>query len=281
MYYVNPVFDDLNDKTLVRYFGTSFGGITIPKDCAIIGQYAFRERNNLTSVKFENDSQMRYISEGAFSGCTRLTSFVVPKNVEHIADNAFAGCTALAEVYNLSSLQISKGSQDNAYVAYYAKDVYTTLSAASKLVTEGNCIYYVSEGAKILLAADVTAASATIANDCTSIGQSAFRDCKNLTSVVIPEGVVRIEVSGFEHCDNLESVVIPKSVEFIGEEAFDFPESKMKAYYRGTADDWNAVTVDGRNSALDEHSRYYYSETAPTESGNYWHYVNNTPTIWA
>ena len=25
---------------------------------------------------------------------------------------------------------------------------------------------------------------------------------------------------------------------------------------------------------------YYYSETEPTTTGNYWHYVNGVPTIW-
>ena len=26
---------------------------------------------------------------------------------------------------------------------------------------------------------------------------------------------------------------------------------------------------------------YFYSEIEPTESGNYWHYVDGEPTIWA
>jgi hypothetical protein len=25
---------------------------------------------------------------------------------------------------------------------------------------------------------------------------------------------------------------------------------------------------------------YHYSESQPTTDGNYWHYVNGTPTIW-
>ena len=25
---------------------------------------------------------------------------------------------------------------------------------------------------------------------------------------------------------------------------------------------------------------YYYSDEKPTETGNYWHYVDDVPTIW-
>ena len=37
------------------------------------------------------------------------------------------------------------------------------------------------------------------------------------------------------------------------------------------------VTENGKEL---QKRRYYYSETAPTDSGNYWHYVNGVPTIW-
>ncbi len=34
------------------------------------------------------------------------------------------------------------------------------------------------------------------------------------------------------------------------------------------------------NSNLTSATRYYYSETTPTEAGNYWHYVDGVPTPW-
>ncbi|MDE5619661.1 MAG: leucine-rich repeat domain-containing protein [Ruminococcus sp.] len=42
----------------------------------------------------------------------------------------------------------------------------------------------------------------------TSIGGSAFYGCKNLISIIIPEGVTRIESSAFEGCENLTSIEI-------------------------------------------------------------------------
>ena len=39
------------------------------------------------------------------------------------------------------------------------------------------------------------------------------------------------------------------------------------------------VRLDGGSNTSFE--VFYYSETEPTESGNYWHYVNGTPVVWA
>ena len=55
----------------------------------------------------------------------------------------------------------------------------------------------------------------------TTIGDSAFYDCNNLTSVVIPNSVTTIGSSAFYGCNNLTSVVIPNSVTTIGSSAFD------------------------------------------------------------
>jgi hypothetical protein len=51
-------------------------------------------------------------------------------------------------------------------------------------------------------------------------------------------------------------------------------------YYGGAgAAAWNAVSIysDG-NAPLTNATRYYYSATY--QAGNYWHYVDGTPTKW-
>ena len=49
---------------------------------------------------------------------------------------------------------------------------------------------------------------------------SAFDDCENLRSVIIPDSVKVIGDSAFKGCQNLQSVTIPDSVEAIGTYAF-------------------------------------------------------------
>ena len=52
-------------------------------------------------------------------------------------------------------------------------------------------------------------------------------------------------------------------------------------HYEGTAEEWENIKVEIVNG--DENGElplYYYSETAPTEAGNYWRYVEGVPTAW-
>lgn len=54
----------------------------------------------------------------------------------------------------------------------------------------------------------------------TSIGNSAFYCCLDLTSVIIPSSVTNIGAGAFMYCSKLTSVIIPMSVTSIGDNAF-------------------------------------------------------------
>ena len=75
----------------------------------------------------------------------------------------------------------------------------------------------------------------------TSIGKSAFYNCKSLTSVVIPDGVISIGDAAFEDCENLVSVTIPNSVTRIGDNAFHgcSRSSSMRVYITDMTAWWN------------------------------------------
>ena len=59
-----------------------------------------------------------------------------------------------------------------------------------------------------------------IPDSVTCIGDSAFWDCRELTSVTIPDSVTSIRDSAFYNCRKLTSVMIPNSVMSIGPFAF-------------------------------------------------------------
>ena len=56
----------------------------------------------------------------------------------------------------------------------------------------------------------------------TSIGERAFEECYNLTSVIISEGITKIGVSAFASCYNMTRVEIPSTVTLIDPWAFAF-----------------------------------------------------------
>ena len=62
--------------------------------------------------------------------------------------------------------------------------------------------------------------SVTIPNSVTSIGECAFYDCSSLTSISIPNSVASIGDGAFYYCSGLTSVTIPNSVTSIGDYAF-------------------------------------------------------------
>ena len=79
----------------------------------------------------------------------------------------------------------------------------------------------------------------------------------------------------FSGCSGLASITIGNSVTSIGLSAFNGCTWLDKIYYQSTAEDWNKIDNDGDDGTLTSATRYYYSETKPTESGNYWHYNDN------
>ena len=61
----------------------------------------------------------------------------------------------------------------------------------------------------------------TIPESVTDIGEDIFSGCSSLTSVTIPEGVTRINTNVFSGCSSLTSVTIPNSVTSIESGAFE------------------------------------------------------------
>ena len=59
----------------------------------------------------------------------------------------------------------------------------------------------------------------------TSIGDFAFRGCRSLKSITIPDGVTSIKTGAFSGCTSLTSITIPDSVISIGDRAFKWCNS--------------------------------------------------------
>jgi hypothetical protein len=99
--------------------------------------------------------------------------------------------------------------------------------------------------------------------------------------VVIPDSVTTLVDYAFSGCSNIQSVVIGNDVTRIGQSAFYNCTALTSVYYKGEASEWSSVYVAGYNGKLLDATRYYYSETEPTTSGNYWHYdENGEVAVW-
>ena len=104
---------------------SSLVSIEIPFGVTTIGNSTFSGCNSLTSIVIPIG--ITTIGNYAFSGCSSLTSITIPESVISIGYYAFNICTNLKTIYNLSDLELSIGSTDNGYIAYYAKYIHTEL----------------------------------------------------------------------------------------------------------------------------------------------------------
>ena len=111
-----------------------------------------------------------------------------------------------------------------------------------------------------------------------AIGDFAFVNEQSITGVSIPEGVESIGSFAFYSCTYLESVVISESVKSISSFAFAECPRLNTVYYKGTGSQWSNIIIMG--SPISDVNRYFYSETAPTVKGNFWHYVDKMPVVW-
>ena len=159
-----------------------------------IGYGTFSGCSGLTSVVIPNS--VTSIGGSAFSRCSSLTSVVIPNSVTSIGDAAFSGCSSLTSVVIPNSVTSIGEDAFSRCSSLTSVDIPNSVTALGREVFRG--------------CSSLT--SVVISNSVTDIRDYAFNECSSLTSVVIPNSVTEIWAYAFSDCSSLTSVVIPSSV---------------------------------------------------------------------
>ena len=231
-----------NKVTITDCKESASGAITIPseidgKPVTSIGNGAFWGCTGLTSITIPNS--VTSIGGEAFRGCTGLTSITIPNSVTSIGDYAFYKCTGL------TSITIPNSVTSIGDLAFEDCTGLTSINVASDnnyYSSNNGVLFNKKKTALIRYPEGKSQTSYTIPNSVTRIGYGAFRGCTGLTSITIPNSVTSIASWAFDGCTGLTSINVASGNNYYSDnngvlfnkkktELIRYPEGKSQTSY--------------------------------------------------
>ncbi len=186
--------------------------IEVPTGVNIIGQYAFMNSKFTNVYLPEGIQEIRY---GAFAW-TQISEINLPASLTSILGNPFLYCQHLATI-TVSDQNETFTSLDGVLVNM--KDM-SVVTYPDGMLIDGEA--YIPEGVRSINSQALALSAATkvtLPDGLESIGESAFNQAYNLTSIVIPDSVIEIKDYAFQR-SALQSVSLP-NVEKLGNRIFE------------------------------------------------------------
>ena len=179
----------------------SLTSITIPASVTEIGEAAFSRCSSLINISVSNNNSNYKSQDGVLfdKNMNQLIqcpngkdNFYIPKSVRKIGNGAFSGCTSL------TSIQISDSVTEIGSGAFAECESLTSIEIPESVTKIGKSAFY---GCTSLT-------SVEIPNTVTEIGDSTFERCESLTSIEIPESVTKISTNAFCECTSLINISV-------------------------------------------------------------------------
>lgn len=249
---------------------TNLPEIRIPGSVKEIGYGTFSQCESLMDVTLEKG--VITIEDDVFSYCDSLQSIVFPEGMNHIGVHAFYDCNHLSKAYfegdapeevmdyafyncaddfAIYYRKEKKGWTSPTWLGYPTKiweveeeefplqgecgeDVYWFLDKETGVLTiSGNGYWKARTPGDHYWRHYYDAIKKVVVKEgIEEIPDYALDGCVNLTEVVLPNGLKRIDYQAFAAL-KLESITIPKSVEYIGERAFCGDAHLTSVYFPG------------------------------------------------
>ena len=222
-----------------------------------INEYAFKNNNNLLSIVLAGS--ITDIEYNAFYNCKNLTSIVwnltTPTAIVTVGNYSFYGCNNITSlITNATNADFSNSNlklRNNAVVygvltkntVTVVRDGYNYYSGNIEIpssITNGNTFTVTEISQEAFQYSDIT--SVIIPNTVTKINNYSFYYCSDLTSVLLPQTITEIGREAFYNCQNIDVLIVPDSVTSIGTNAFYKVTAIIyNGSYGTSTDKWGAL----------------------------------------
>ena len=231
------VLFDKNMKTLLYCPRGKSGIYTVPTGVTNIDAYAFCRCNQLESIIISES--IVDIGYSAFNNCTNLTSIIISDSVTSIENWAFSNCTSL-----------------------------TSITIPKSVTSIGECIFLYCNNLTDIMVASNNPSYTSKDGVLFDKSMGTLLECPAGKSGVytIPMGVTNIGDNAFRYCKNLENIIIPDSVTSIGNYVLDDCDSLTDIYYGGTETEWNQISRG--DSAIPSSVTIHYNSESTTTTTN-------------
>lgn len=235
------------------------GPLNIPSSLVSLGDNAFHGCSGLTGT-LVFPAAMENISTNVFAGCSGIEEIILPRGVLTIGAGAFNNCSGVQRLWLTNSIQSIGANAFNGmkslkkvYFSGTISEWETGIQWADKgyqmgvaittneEIASGSCgealTWSLNAAGDLTVSGtgDMASFTATgapwaeyrdqvklviVGQGVTSIGSSAFQDCKNLELVRLPNTLTALGKAAFLRCGKLTNITLPASLESVGEDCF-------------------------------------------------------------
>lgn len=218
------------------------GNVVVPEKVSYQGQkYTVTSIGDCTFAMSDIESvvlpeTIENIGEEAFSECYNLVSINFPKSLKSIGDNAFSYCNKLKVGNVPSSCNVGNGAFEGTIKeSLFSKRKLNESTNDESFEFKGINYKTISESEAEVGRNETAKGEINIpekVNDpngkeytVTSIGEEAFMQCRDITSIILPKSITSIGDYAFLGC-HIASIMLPESLTSIGIHALAFTKLK-------------------------------------------------------